>query len=322
MRRSGTMFARDGQIGFHENTEADLAAERKFLEDMIAAIRTHCTVLPAYGPDTVDLSLDRLQQVLSIEEYATLLLCLERDAVLLTLDVRIRAVVANHGVKSAGPQDLLRHMLARGVLSPRDYSVAVLSLMMRRRTFVSLNEADLAFLMYQGNRWLTPGINALRDYLVDPLLNFGSAAPVVVRFIGGIYNDGNCDFGVALELTEYLVEALLRHPACPRDWASDVTRALQREMHLGTGDVMERQLVAEAVRRAKERTGKKMQPVTVRTTVVYGMVLPWLRTGPWIFRDVAPASARKPASGSGGETLEGGASGTSAHERPPQTPEI
>lgn len=320
MRRAGTMFVRDGQIGFHEKTEADLAGERKFLENMLAAIRTHCSVLPAYGPDTIDPSLDRFRQVLSTEEYANVLLCLERDAALLSLDVRIRAVAASHDVKSAGPQDLMRHMLMRGVLSPRDYSVAVLSLMMRRRTFVSLNEADLAFLMYQGNRWLTPGINALREYLVDPLLNFGTAAPVIVRFISGIYNAGNCDFGVALELTEYLVEALLRHPACPRDWALDVTRALQREMNLDDG--MERQLLAEAVRRAKEPIGQKMRSVTVRATVVHGMVTPWLRTGPWIFRNEAPASTRKLTSVSGGLAPDVDSSGTSAHEPRPQTPEL
>lgn len=320
MRRAGTMFVRDGQIGFYENTEADLAAERKFLEDMLAAIRTHCSVLPSYGPDTVDPSLDRFRQVLSTEEYANLLLCLERDAALLSLDDRIRAVVAIHGVKSTGPQDLMRYMLMRGVLSSRDYSVAVISLMMRRRTFVSLNEADLAFLMYQGNRWLTPGINALREYLVDPLLNFDTAAPVIVRFIGGIYSDGNCDLGVALELTEYLVEALLRHPACPCDFASDVTRALQRKMNLDNG--MGQQLIAEAVRRAKEASEQKMQPVTVRASVVHCMATPWLRTGPWIFRDEAPASTRKSTSVSGGLAPDFDSSGTSAHEPRPQTPEL
>lgn len=322
MRRSGTMFARDGQIGFHENTDADLAAERKFLEDLLIAIKTHCTVLPAYGPDNVDASLDRMRQVLSAEEYANLLLCLEHDASYLTLDARIRAVVAIQGVQSAGPQDLLRHMLIRDVIVPRDYSVAAVSLVIRRRNFVSLNEADLAFLMYQGDRWLTPGINALREYLADPQLTFDTATPVVVRFIGGIYDDGNCDFGVALELTEYLIEALMRHPACPRDWAAHVTRALQRTMNLGADDSMARQLVVEAVRRAKERTGQRMQPVIMRATVVHCMATPWLRTGPWMERDEAPAFTRKPASGSGNEVSDSDSSGTSAYEPPPQTPEL
>lgn len=81
-------------------------------------------------------------------------------------------------------------------------------------------------------------------------------------------------------------------------------------------------VVAESVRRAKEPTGQKMQPVTVRATVVHCMVTPWLRTGPWIFRDEAQASTRKPASGPAGETAKGGVSGTSAHEPPPQAPEL
>ncbi len=85
--------------------------------------------------------------------------------------------------------------------------------------------------------------------------------------------------------------------------------ALQREMHLD--DRMERLLVAEAVRRAKEPTRRKMQPVTFRATVVHGMATPWLRTGPWIFRDEAPTSARKSASGPGGEATDADASGAS-----------
>jgi hypothetical protein len=65
-----------------------------------------------------------------------------------------------------------------------------------------------------------------------------------------------------------------------------------------------------------------MQPVTVRATVVHGMVMPWIRTGPWIFRDEAPASTLKSASASGGLAADVDASGTSAHEPRSQTPEI
>lgn len=107
---------------------------------------------------------------------------------------------------------------------------------------------------------------------------------------------------------------------CPRDLALDVTHALQRKMNLDNG--MQQQLVAEAVRRAKEATGQKMQSVTVRSTVVHCMATPWLRTGPWVFRDEAPASTYKSTIVSGGLAPNVDSSGTSAHELRPQTPEL
>jgi tetratricopeptide (TPR) repeat protein len=316
---AGTMFTHEGQLGFHENSEDQWRREREFLENLARAIKSFCVVMPAYGPEKVDDQLHRFRNVLTSQEYDTLLLCLETGSNLLTLDDRFRKVGAIFSLKSVWPQELLRFLRHKGLLQPRDYSVAVITSLIRRRTFVMLHDEDLVFMMDQGDGWTTAGVNALRDYLVDPVLSFDTAWPVVVRFIGRMYRRGGCEFGVCLELIEYLVEALLRHPACPKNWLRDITTALCHALDLsGDADVDWRRLVVQAARKGALASRKAAQPVTVKARVVYCMVIPCFRN-------------RRPAEGDSSSSMttpaindqpRGDGGTTQVEQRPPTEPEI
>lgn len=316
-KTSGTMYTHEGRLGFAESTEAEWRREREFLQGIAKAIKDHCQVMPAYGPAEVDEQLHRFRGVLSSLEYDTLLLCLENRSGLLTLDDRYRKVAAIFGVRSIWPQEVLRHMRDLGFLKPRDYSVAAITSLIRRRTFVSLHDDDLLFMMDQGDLWTTAGVNALREYLVDPILNFQSAAPVVVGFIGRMYRRGACAFGVCLELIEYLAEPLLRNPARPDGWLPDLSEALCDALSLGKGEREWRRLVYQASRKAAERARKPVVPVTVRARVLYCMLIPCFINGPEA-RDADQGS--RPAS----STEVGGAQGaaTQAQAQSPKQPEI
>lgn len=285
-RQTGTMFTHEGQIGFHETTEDDWRREQKVIQAIAKAIQDHCTVLPAWGPDTIDPNLIAVSKVLSAQEYASVLLCQERGASLLTLDDRLGKIASHFGVTSVGPQKLLLYMAAADRIKALDYSLAVIKMMLWRRTFVALTVNDLTAMMDQGDSWMSAGINSLREYLTDPVLRFDTAAGAIVEFLGWLYMRGNCEFGVALELIEYLVEALLRHKDCPRDWATRCTHMLFAEFAPADLKSNSKKWIAEFVQRAVERTKHPMKPVTLKAKVLYCMEMPRFVAGS--IRDAGP----------------------------------
>lgn len=266
-RRSGTMFSHEGKIGYRERTEADWRRERQFLESMLDAVRAHCTVLPSYGPEVADPQVIQLGQVLSVEEYASLLLALEHKASLLVLDDRFRALAASFGLKSVWPQELLVYMSQSGWLSRRDYALATMKMLVSGRTFISVNHFDLIVMMDQGGDWPTVGINALRAYLSDPEVDFQSAYPAILNFLGLFYRRGGCEFGVALDMVEYFVEALLRHPRCPEHWFSGCIYMLWFTFQLSDEQQIHRAGIVQAVARAIVRLKGPMERITFTSGV-------------------------------------------------------
>lgn len=288
VRQSGIMFSHEGQLGFREITEEDWCREREFLQTIDKVIQDDCIVMPAYGPDVIEPNLFRMSKVLSSEEYSTLLLCLEQKASLLTLDDRFRKVALLFGVKSVGPQELLFYMVAKEKIRHLDYSLAVLKMLFWRRTFVSLSAHELIAMMDQGDSWLTIGVNSLRDYLCDSAVDFNSAAPVILNFLGGLYLRGNCELGVVLELTEYLVEPLLRHNSCQPDWIYSCIAHLWGVLDFTQKNEAECRYVTKVVYRAAARTKHPMKPVAVKATVLHVATVPRFVTG--VFDDEDPAS--------------------------------
>jgi hypothetical protein len=183
------------------------------------------------------------------------------------------------GINSASLQDLLFYMTTNEKIRSLDYSLAIIKMLFWRRTFVSLSVNELTAMMDQGAPWLTFGVNTLRDYLQDPTVDFKSAAPVVLNFIGRLYQRGNCELGVALELVEYLVEPLLRHKDCPSGWLSDCISRLWAVLGLGSDNREESLGAAHSVYRAAERAKHPMKSVTMKTTVLYCMTMPQFIAG-------------------------------------------
>lgn len=321
-RQSGTLFPHEGQLGYRETTREEWEKERQCVETIARVIRDHCDVAPAYGPNEVEPALLRLgHKVLSPEEYSVLLLCMERGAGLLSLDERLRKVAALFDVKSTWLQPLFVYMLRRNRMRPEDYSLAVLKMLLRRRTFVSLNERDLIVMMDQGSAWANAGVNALREYLCDEATNFSTAWPVVVNFVTKLYLRGNCEFGVVAELIEYLMEALLRHPACPEHFSAAMGYTLWTiwgsALDEGTSAY-----VAVALQRAEHRArAQPMSPVSLKVQVLFATVASELAYGGMLGSD-APAigSAQREMAPEPNQVPMPGPSATTAAEGRPDEP--
>ncbi len=276
LQPAGFAFSRGGKVGFTEYTSESRAREEAFLRGILDAIERHCEVVPAYGPTSLPEHLPKLAALVSHEDHAVLMSALERDAMLLTLDLRLRTLAVLFQVPTCWPQVFLMHTIG-AALSLRDYSVAVLTMFLRRRDFISLNVHDLLVLVDQGEIWLTSGVNRLREQLAMESSDFGKAWKVLQDFLARVYGRGQCEFGVVLELFSYLLEPLLRHPHCPDNFGRYAAEQLADLMDSKHGQYVDRLL--EFSELTKARLKGKAEDVTVRAKVLYCSAPPVLLHG-------------------------------------------
>jgi tetratricopeptide (TPR) repeat protein len=224
-RKGGTAFAHEGKLGFSEFTDQQRAEQIRFFERMQQAIERYCKVLPAYGPDDLSNVPAEFRRVVSSEEFAVVMLCLQEGARLFCMDARLRNLAGLFGVPGVWPQVLLSHAVQEENLTMRDYSVACLKMFFANRSFISLGDTDMMFMTYQGEDWLAFGIKKFAHLIAEGDIEFNSAFHVGVGFLGGLFQAGNCQFGVISQLLGILISGLSRHRQRPADLRAQVTRA-------------------------------------------------------------------------------------------------
>jgi tetratricopeptide (TPR) repeat protein len=215
---SGSLLDDEGQMRFIEFSARDKERRVAFLQSMVEAVRAHCEVIPAYGPDTLPDGLENAEEVLEPEEYSAMLLVAERDATLLTVDGRLAQLAAVTLQRPwVWPQVLLMHAGSKGVIGPRDYSQAVLQQFLGNRTFVSLAAYDLLWMALQGGFTLRYGIQQFKEYLASPDTEFVSGARVALEFLN-LLAEHRSQVKAFAELLGHLVEGALRHPSADAEW--------------------------------------------------------------------------------------------------------
>ncbi|HFL5747120.1 TPA: hypothetical protein ACG4LG_004309, partial [Stenotrophomonas maltophilia] len=215
---SGSLLDDEGQIRFIEYSARDKERRVALLREMVEAVRTHCEVIPAYGPDTLPDGLEKAEEALEAEEYSAMLLIAERDATLLTVDGRLAQLAAATLQRPwVWPQVLLMHAGSKGVIGPRDYSQAVLQQFLSNRTFVSLAADDLLWMALQGGFTLRYGIQQFKEYLASPDTEFVSGARVALGFLNLVASH-HSQVKAFAELLGHLVEGALRHPSADAEW--------------------------------------------------------------------------------------------------------
>ena len=304
--KGGTLFSHDGQLGMQEQTEENWHRERAFLDSICAAIDEYCEVVPAYGPPSLPAQMHSLKDILGDGEYATLLVCLEYGGGLLSLDARLRAMAGFLEIKGASPQMLLTNELTSERLARVEYSRSIVQMVMSRRTFVSIQAADLVAMMDQGETFANIGINRLRSYLAEPNLTFHTAVPVIADFVCLMFLQVRCNLGVMLQLIEYCFEPMFRHPSCPDDFHRlAYTRILLTlagvEINSGA-----REAIRQRLHVAMQRAERPSKPVTLEAKVSYAYAVPfWAVVVPSILASIRlEAQNPAPASAESGHTEE------------------
>lgn len=293
--KGGTLFSRDGQLGMQEQTEENWHRERAFLDSICAAIDEYCEVVPAYGPPTLPAQMHTLKDILGEGEYATLLVCLEYGGGLLSLDARLRAMAGFLEIKGASPQMLLTNELISERLVPGEYSRAIVQMLMTRRSFVSIQAADLIAMMDQGETFANLGINRLRIYLAEPSLTLDSALPVITDFVCLMFLQVRCNLGVTLQLIEYCFEPMFRHPSCPDDFHQ---LAYARILIILSGVKINsgaREAIRQRLLVAMHRAERPSKPVTLEARISYAYAVPfWMVVAPSALTSIS-LNAKSPA---------------------------
>lgn len=183
-RSGGQMFDDNGTMRFVEYTNQDRERQTAFLRSIVDAVRQHCVMVPAYGPEELPTDLERAQDVLEDEELAALLLTAEKNATLFTVDGRLAQFgLVSAKLKSVWPQEVLRYAGERGKLTHQQYSYAVVQMFLRNRSFVSLGSYDLVLMCLQGGYALTEGLQRFEDYLASSSTELVSAVTVAFEFL-------------------------------------------------------------------------------------------------------------------------------------------
>lgn len=213
-RSLGQVFDNDGKLGYFEHTEATHQRAVEQLDAIATAIGKYCQVTPSYGPENPHEILLRLKDLLSKEEYSTLMLAAENEGVLITLDGRLRQWAADVNVCSVWPQPILMNAANKGLMSGAQYSLATAKLFMANRTFTSLSANDVLMLCVQGDNWLQFGFSKYVQYLGHPNTEFSAALNISLDFINRTAKPG-VQLAVIGEFLKHIVDGLLRHKDCP-----------------------------------------------------------------------------------------------------------
>lgn len=214
VRSVGQAFDDDGKLGYIEHTEATHHHALEQFNAIAAAIDKYCQVTPSYGPENPHEILLGLKDLISREEYSTLMLAAEKNGVLITLDGHLRQWASAVNVRSVWPQPILMNAATKGVLSEEHYALATAKLFMRNRTFTSLSANDILMLCEQGDNWLQSGFSKYVQHLSQPNTEFSVAFDISLDFITRVAAPG-VQFGVVAEFLKHIVDGLLRHKACP-----------------------------------------------------------------------------------------------------------
>lgn len=175
----------DGRIVVMEFDEGDQKMRLKHMERVRACLDEFCQVVPAYGADESPKDLLAFGGVLDDESYDALLLALEKGALLLTLDGRLRElarVVA--GIKGVWPQEYVAAAAAGGICSTPEYSNFVLTSLIKRRTHVSITAHDFMWVMSQRLEFQHFAVRAILTHFMDLSVNSRSLIPFVAELLG------------------------------------------------------------------------------------------------------------------------------------------
>ncbi|MEM5366449.1 hypothetical protein V4C53_10430 [Paraburkholderia azotifigens] len=183
-RSSGRMKESDGKLVIVETNDDYKAQQRAHLTRLQEVIDRYCEVAPAYGSDELPEEFEKLADVLDEESHDLLLLALEKEAAVLTLDGRLREIGRlTAGLRGVWPQVLAAHGLARGAITQATYSKFVVASLLKRRSHVRVSAEDLFWLSLQGKelqRLATPVVLA---HLADNSVGVAGAADVATTFV-------------------------------------------------------------------------------------------------------------------------------------------
>lgn len=199
-RARGHMRAENGRISLVEY-DADYHQDRLgYLRRLRECIDRYCEVVPAWGNEELPEHFPEIGPHLGDESYDALLLCLERNALLLTLDGRLRELGKALGsINGVWPQVFCHAALAQGLCSNDVYRGFVISSIQRRRTHTALSPHEYLWVFSRPAALRQSSTDTIARYVSEPSIELKSIASVILEvaqrlLVSGTTHAGICQF--------------------------------------------------------------------------------------------------------------------------------
>jgi tetratricopeptide (TPR) repeat protein len=178
------MQERNGRLLFIEQSDQYRHRREKFLRSLVAFVDEHCEVVATAGPEKQSTELRKLLSVLDYPSGECVLLCLEKNAALLSEDGGLRMLAGQVGVTtSSGLQPVWMMAVKQHHLSQKIYSDCLAAKLLGNHDFVSFNGQDLMELACRKPGQTHPAIKVAFETLRSPTLEFRSGVNVCMDFL-------------------------------------------------------------------------------------------------------------------------------------------
>lgn len=175
----------DGRIVLTELDESYHAQRRAYLLRLRECVDKYCQVVPVYGVEDTPPDLLKFRELIDEESYDALLLTLEKNALFLTLDGRLRELASVvGGIKGVWPQAYVTAAGNAGLCSTGEYAKFVVTSLIKRRSHVAINAMDFVWLLSQPMDFQHFAMRALLKYIANASVEWRSA----VLFVGESLN--------------------------------------------------------------------------------------------------------------------------------------
>ncbi|MFI8615977.1 hypothetical protein ACIGHN_10760 [Acidovorax sp. NPDC077693] len=182
--RTASMQEDGGRLRVIEIPDAHKLRRMRFLKAILAFIDENCEVVATAGPETQSRELRELVSLLDDPSADCVLLCLEKDAALLTEDGSFRLLALGSGVKDASwLQPVWMIAVEQGHLDAKSYAKCVASKILANHDFVSVSGDDLMVLASTNPQKISPAVRAALATFTRPTLEILSGIHVCVEFL-------------------------------------------------------------------------------------------------------------------------------------------
>ncbi|WP_199272510.1 tetratricopeptide repeat protein [Paraburkholderia acidisoli] len=203
-RARGHMREEGGRISVIEYGANYHQQRYDYLRKLRRCVDDYCEVAPAWGNEELPENLSELSPHLGDDSYDALLLCLEHEAILLTLDGRLREIAKALGkIDGVWPQVFCNVALAHGFCSEEAYRAFVVWSIKHRRTHVALSAHEFLWLFKSPASTRQSATSAIVGYVAEPTLEVGSIASVILEVAQRMLVSGT----TTLALCQYLYRA-------------------------------------------------------------------------------------------------------------------
>ena len=216
----------DGKLAFIEQGVNHHRRRVELFQAALAAVSTYCEVIPGYGELDSENVNEKLLDILRDEELDLLLLAKAKDACLLTIDGRLRGLLANFAkIEGIWPQALLLHYLQQGLVSQERISSASIKQFLNNRSFIFLGSEDLLWMCFQGGEYLQMGLQRFKTHIASKNFDFFSTSSMALNFLRDLAYAGT-PMNAFAEVFEHVMEGLLRHPEQSEDFLRAVAELI------------------------------------------------------------------------------------------------